>query len=590
LGAWSGVARGMRQRPQEALAAPRARAGVALLSTMARAVAGADYARDGAAPPPPKAFAAQSPARLLARAADAPPASRHRPEGHAWPCLFFCSRRVAAQGRGPLCGPPASSACGPGCPAPAPNTGGKRGQSDHARAPPLADLPLLHAWPEAACVTAHAERRRAVHSSASCTGTAACSVLHALTASGPSARAREPALAGQVLAARLGFGRAPAPGAPGGGGPARPWPDRAGGQARDAGACTSSREAHTAGPEGGSCNVASTGDGSGAARTQGGAQRGGAAAAAGGAPAGAGARAGAGEAGPAADGREELTLADTARLPPSVLLSSCADVTVPWCAPRLQRAPWCGTRGQTPPARAPQKPAPCLPVCDSAREQRAGCGAGRAPCRATRCCTRRVPPRPRACAPWEPAVRSRRPRGRHESAEMYWRLVDCGVPAAHLVYPRLGHAAYVTAWRPKPAAHAAGGARSPAPSPMPAACGGAAAAALGGHQGPGGCGDGGGAAAAALDAPRARGGAAPISGAGSAVLGGDAGSLAGAMAAGVMLAGSQGCGGGAGRRAEAAPERDAGRAACAEPGRADADLPDFARDLVAVITGRVRAA
>ena len=50
-------------------------AGVALLSTMSRAVAGADYGRDGAAAPSPEAFAAQSPTRLLAIAANAPPAT-----------------------------------------------------------------------------------------------------------------------------------------------------------------------------------------------------------------------------------------------------------------------------------------------------------------------------------------------------------------------------------------------------------------------------------------------------------------------------------------------------------------------------------
>ena len=51
---------------------------------------------------------------------------------------------------------------------------------------------------------------------------------------------------------------------------------------------------------------------------------------------------------------------------------------------------------------------------------------------------------------------------RHESAEMYWRLADCGVPAEHLVYARASHSAFVTAWRPLPP-------RSPpgAPSALP---------------------------------------------------------------------------------------------------------------------------
>ncbi|KAK9840822.1 hypothetical protein WJX81_007272 [Elliptochloris bilobata] len=57
--------------------------GVALLSTMARAVAGADFARDGAAPPQPKAFAAQSPARLLALAAGSLPAREPTLAGQA---------------------------------------------------------------------------------------------------------------------------------------------------------------------------------------------------------------------------------------------------------------------------------------------------------------------------------------------------------------------------------------------------------------------------------------------------------------------------------------------------------------------------
>jgi hypothetical protein len=38
--------------------------------------------------------------------------------------------------------------------------------------------------------------------------------------------------------------------------------------------------------------------------------------------------------------------------------------------------------------------------------------------------------------------------GRYESAEMFWRLHDCGVPAKHLLYTKLSHADFVTAWRP----------------------------------------------------------------------------------------------------------------------------------------------
>ncbi len=50
-----------------------------------------------------------------------------------------------------------------------------------------------------------------------------------------------------------------------------------------------------------------------------------------GARAGAGAPAG-GALGEVAGGDPVFTLADVQRLPPCVLLSSCTDVTVPWCA------------------------------------------------------------------------------------------------------------------------------------------------------------------------------------------------------------------------------------------------------------------
>ena len=70
---------------------------MALLSTMSRAVAGADYGRDGATAPLPEAFAAQSPARLLAAAVGAPPArcAQHLKEIsiHAqgqWSLAFVC--------------------------------------------------------------------------------------------------------------------------------------------------------------------------------------------------------------------------------------------------------------------------------------------------------------------------------------------------------------------------------------------------------------------------------------------------------------------------------------------------------------------
>ncbi len=41
---------------------------------------------------------------------------------------------------------------------------------------------------------------------------------------------------------------------------------------------------------------------------------------------------------------------------------------------------------------------------------------------------------------------------RYESAEMFWRLRDCGVRAQHLVYCRESHADFATAWRPLPEA------------------------------------------------------------------------------------------------------------------------------------------
>lgn len=31
---------------------------------------------------------------------------------------------------------------------------------------------------------------------------------------------------------------------------------------------------------------------------------------------------------------------------------------------------------------------------------------------------------------------------------MFWSMYDCGVPVKHLLYPRLTHADFVTAWRP----------------------------------------------------------------------------------------------------------------------------------------------
>ena len=33
---------------------------------------------------------------------------------------------------------------------------------------------------------------------------------------------------------------------------------------------------------------------------------------------------------------------------------------------------------------------------------------------------------------------------------MLWRLRDCGVPARHLMYAKLSHADFVTAWHPLP--------------------------------------------------------------------------------------------------------------------------------------------
>lgn len=35
---------------------------------------------------------------------------------------------------------------------------------------------------------------------------------------------------------------------------------------------------------------------------------------------------------------------------------------------------------------------------------------------------------------------------RYESSELYWRLFDCGVPVKHLVYNKVGHGDFVTAW------------------------------------------------------------------------------------------------------------------------------------------------
>ncbi|PSC75845.1 peptidase S9 [Micractinium conductrix] len=38
----------------------------------------------------------------------------------------------------------------------------------------------------------------------------------------------------------------------------------------------------------------------------------------------------------------------------------------------------------------------------------------------------------------------------YESAEMYWELRDCGVPAKHLVYNKVSHGDFVTQWTALP--------------------------------------------------------------------------------------------------------------------------------------------
>ena len=49
---------------------------------------------------------------------------------------------------------------------------------------------------------------------------------------------------------------------------------------------------------------------------------------------------------------------------------------------------------------------------------------------------------------------------------MYWALRDCGAPARKLVYTRVGHADFVTGWRPLPAL--GGAAASAATGDLPA--------------------------------------------------------------------------------------------------------------------------
>ena len=44
---------------------------------------------------------------------------------------------------------------------------------------------------------------------------------------------------------------------------------------------------------------------------------------------------------------------------------------------------------------------------------------------------------------------SRAPVPRYESAQFYWLLHDCGVPAKHLCYLRTAHGEFVTDWRTK---------------------------------------------------------------------------------------------------------------------------------------------
>ena len=38
---------------------------------------------------------------------------------------------------------------------------------------------------------------------------------------------------------------------------------------------------------------------------------------------------------------------------------------------------------------------------------------------------------------------------RYESAQFYWLLHDCGIPAKHLCYLRTAHGDFVTGWRAK---------------------------------------------------------------------------------------------------------------------------------------------
>lgn len=38
---------------------------------------------------------------------------------------------------------------------------------------------------------------------------------------------------------------------------------------------------------------------------------------------------------------------------------------------------------------------------------------------------------------------------RFESAELFWMLHDCGVPAKHLVYNKITHGDFVTGWTPQ---------------------------------------------------------------------------------------------------------------------------------------------
>lgn len=135
---------------------------------------------------------------------------------------------------------------------------------------------------------------------------------------------------------------------------------------------------------------------------------------------------------------------------------------------------------------------------------------------------------------------------------MFRSLGDCSVPAEHLVYQQVSHSDFVTAWRPLPAPRPIGRDANPGSSPLPT------------HV-------------TRVGASRAARSMPP-----------DCAGAEGDRVLGDMQASPEGrCG--RGGEADGSSEAEAAPAGAGAGRSSDAgDLPDFAQDLVAVLTGRAQ--